>query len=118
MPATLPATEDRKLEYRRALVLAPPNAAGTGWVRRVGPYSSGFCSGWMRVRGERRRRAYHRGFVISDHADWPALIATCRETAARRVLTMHGYSDTLARYLTEQGLEARPLATVSDASLH
>ncbi len=109
MPPTPPATEERKKEYRGALVLAPPNAAGTSWIRRVGAHSSGFCSGWMRLRGERRRRGYHRGFVISDHADWPALITTCRETNARRVLTMHGYTDALARYLTEQGIQARPL---------
>jgi putative mRNA 3-end processing factor len=117
MAPTLPATEDRSKEYRGALVLAPPTAAGTAWIRRVGPYSSGFCSGWMRVRGERRRRGYHRGFVISDHADWPALIATCKQTGARRILTMHGYSDALARYLSEQGIEARPLAGPFDASL-
>jgi putative mRNA 3-end processing factor len=109
MAPTLPATEYRKDDYHGALVLVPPSAAGTSWLRRVGPYSSGFCSGWMRLRGERRRRGYHRGFVMSDHADWPALVATCRETQARRVLTMHGYTDALARFLTEQGIEARPL---------
>jgi putative mRNA 3-end processing factor len=106
---TIAATEERKEEYRGALVLAPPGAAGTGWMRRLGTYSSGFCSGWMRVRGERRRRGYHRGFVMSDHADWQALVATCRETNARRVLTMHGHTDALARYLIEQGIESRPL---------
>jgi len=117
MPPTPPATAQRSTEYRGALVLAPPSAAGTTWVRRLGAHSSGFCSGWMRLRGERRRRGYHRGFVISDHADWPALIATCHETKARRVLTMHGYTDALARYLTEQGLESSPLDMGPDASL-
>ncbi len=106
---TVAATEERTDEYRGALVLAPPGAAGTGWMRRLGAYSSGFCSGWMRVRGERRRRGYHRGFVISDHADWDALLATCRETNAGRILTMHGHTDALARYLIEQGIAARPL---------
>jgi putative mRNA 3-end processing factor len=119
---TVAATAERKEEFRGALVLAPPGAAGTPWMRRVGPYSSGFCSGWMRVRGERRRRGYDRGFVMSDHADWPALVGTCRETNARRVLTMHGYTDTLARYLLEQGIEASPLdgstpAPATDASV-
>ena len=109
MPPTVPATERPSKDYRGALVLAPPKAAGTSWVRRVGAYSSGFCSGWMRLRGERRRRGYHRGFAISDHADWPALVATCQETKARRVLAMHGYTDALSRYLTEQGIESRPL---------
>jgi putative mRNA 3-end processing factor len=66
----------------------------------------------MRVRGHRRRRGYDRGFVISDHADWPGLLRTIRETGARRVLATHGYSDTLARCLREQGLEAQPLQTL------
>ena len=114
MAPTTPATEYRKDDYRGALVLVPPSATGTSWLRRVGPYSGGFCSGWMRLRGERRRRGYQRGFVMSDHADWPALVATCRETQAHRVLTMHGYADALARFLTEQGIEARPLEGASN----
>ena len=93
------------------LIIAPPSAAGSLWLRRFGDYSTGFASGWMRVRGHRRRRGYDRGFVISDHADWPGLIRTIRETGARRVLATHGYSDTLARYLREQGLAAAPLQT-------
>ena len=108
---TLPATTERKQDYRGALILAPPSAAGSAWLRRFGEHSSGFCSGWMRVRGERRRRGYDRGFVISDHADWPALTATCRETGARRVLLTHGHSEALQRYLTEQGLAAQALKT-------
>jgi putative mRNA 3-end processing factor len=65
----------------------------------------------MRVRGDRRRRGYDRGFVISDHADWPALTTTCRATKARRVLLTHGYSDALTRYLTESGMAASALQT-------
>ncbi len=78
-------------------------------MRRFGEYSTGFCSGWMRVRGERRRRGVDRGFVLSDHADWPALLRTIEETGARRVLATHGHTDTLVRYLREQGIDAAPL---------
>ncbi len=109
MAPTLPAAAQRKEDYRGALVLAPPSASGSSWIRRVGEHSSGFCSGWMRVRGERRRRGCDRGFVLSDHADWPALIDSCLQTGARRVLLTHGHSAALARYLTEQGLEASAL---------
>ncbi len=65
----------------------------------------------MRVRGDRRRRGYDRGFVISDHADWPALVETCKATGARQVLLTHGYSDALARYLREDGVAAQGLET-------
>ena len=93
------------------LVLAPLSARGTPWMRRLGPLSDGLASGLMRVRGVRRQRAYDRGFVLSDHADWPALLDTIAATGARRVLATHGHADTLARYLRVQGLDAGVLRT-------
>lgn len=110
----LPTTQvggARKADYRGALIMAPPSAVASPWMRRFGEHSTGFCSGWMRVRGDRRRRGYDRGFVLSDHADWPALIETCRATGARQVLLTHGYSDAICRYLSEQGLAASALQT-------
>jgi putative mRNA 3-end processing factor len=115
MVPTASLTTERKVDYRGALIIAPPSAAGTPWMRRFGEHSSGFCSGWMRVRGDRRRRGYDRGFVISDHADWPALLTTCIESRAKRVLLTHGYSDALTRYLNEQGIESAALTTAYGA---
>jgi len=113
MLPTVPATADHRTDYRGALVLAPPSAAGSAWMQRFGEHSTGFCSGWMCGRGARRRggygRNYDRGFVLSDHADWPALVRTCMETGARRVLLNHGRADALARYLTERGIATRAL---------
>jgi len=109
MVPTLAIPGDRKTDFRGALILAPPGAAGTPWMRRFGEHSTGFCSGWMHVQDDPRRRSYDRGFVISDHADWPGLTETCRATKARRVLLTHGYSDALSRYLTDSGLEAGAL---------
>lgn len=111
MVPTLSATMERSTDYRGALIIAPPGAAGTPWMRRFGEHVTGFCSGWMRVRGDRRRRGYDRGFVLSDHADWPALIETCLATRAPRVLLTHGRTDALTRYLNERGVEARALET-------
>jgi len=102
---------DGDSDFAGALVLAPPGAGGSPWMRRFGDAATGFCSGWMQVRGNRRRRGYDRGFVISDHADWPDLIRTIEGCGARQVLTTHGQSELLAQYLIEQGLDARPLAT-------
>jgi putative mRNA 3-end processing factor len=85
-------------------------------MRRFGEHRTGFCSGWMRVRGDRRRRGYDRGFVLSDHADWPSLLRTFRETGARRILLTHGYTDAMCRYLKEQGVDAAALSTEYGAS--
>jgi putative mRNA 3-end processing factor len=111
MLPTLLATMERSADYRGALIIAPPGAAGTPWMRRFGDHVTGFCSGWMRVRGDRRRCGYDRGFVLSDHADWPALIETCLATHAPCVLLTHGRTEALTRYLNEHGVEARALMT-------
>ena len=111
MLPTLAPEATRRADYAGALVLAPPSASGSPWMRRFGEAATGFCSGWMRVRGDRRRRGYDRGFVLSDHADWPSLLRTFRETGARRILLTHGHTETMCRYLREQGVDAAALAT-------
>lgn len=112
LPATSQVADGQ--DHRQALVVAPPGAGGSAWMRRFGEVSTGFCSGWMLLRGNRRRRGHDRGFVISDHADWPGLIDTIEQTGAGRVLTTHGQSDLLARYLAERGIAATPVATEFD----
>jgi putative mRNA 3-end processing factor len=111
MLPTLPVADQPTSHYSGALIIAPPSAAGSTWMRRFGESSTGFCSGWMRVRGDRRRRGYDRGFVLSDHADWPSLLRTFRDCGARRILLTHGHSDTMTRYLREQGVAASALRT-------
>jgi putative mRNA 3-end processing factor len=93
------------------LVLAPLSARGTPWMRRLGDVSDAFASGLMRVRGVRRQRGFDRGFVLSDHADWPALLATVAETGAPRVLATHGHAEPLARYLSARGVQAATIRT-------
>jgi len=96
---------------RSALVLAPPSAAGSTWLRRFEPLTDAFASGWMAVRGMRRRRGCDTGFVLSDHADWPELMTAIRASGAHRILVTHGYVDELVRHLRETGYEADGLST-------
>jgi putative mRNA 3-end processing factor len=111
MLPTLPATVAAPTDYGGSLILAPPSAAGSPWMRRFGEHRTGFCSGWMRIRGDRRRRGYDRGFVLSDHADWRSLLRTFSETKAKRILLTHGYTDAMCRYLQERGVDAAALRT-------
>lgn len=105
MLATEPVSEQaRGADSAGRLVLAPPSAAGSAWMRRFRRAQTGFASGWMRIRGNRRRQNHDRGFVISDHADWPDLIRTVRQTGARRVIATHGNTDALVRALNEDGI--------------
>lgn len=112
LPAVEPVNDRGRDDWSGRLVMAPPSAAGSRWLRRFGAHRSAFVSGWMRIRGHRRRRGHDRGFVLSDHVDWPDLLATIEETGCRRVLATHGRSDVLVRYLREcRGLEAHSLTT-------
>ncbi len=107
----LPETEGAPSDSGRALVIAPPTARGTPWVKRFGSASTALISGWMRIRGTRRRRATDRGFVFSNHADWPELQRAIGESGAQSVLVTHGFRTPLVRWLQEHGLEASALET-------
>jgi putative mRNA 3-end processing factor len=112
LPPTSPVgTAPAETDWSRSMIIAPPSAGGSGWMRRFAPYSTGFASGWMRVRGARRRRAVDRGFALSDHADWPALLETISATDAERVWVTHGFTAVMTRWLEERGLEVRAVAT-------
>ncbi len=111
LPTEPVGNQPRGTSFAGRLVLAPPGASGTPWMKRLHPYSAGFASGWMRVRGGKRRLAYDRGFVMSDHADWDSLLRTIDDTGARRVLVTHGHGDALIAHLKARGLEASMLAT-------
>ena len=89
-----------------SLLIAPPSAVGPAGIKGVGPHADAFVSGWMQVRGLRRRRSIDRGFVLSDHADWPGLLQAIAATGAQRVIVTHGQEEVLVRWLREQGLAA------------
>lgn len=112
LPPTLYSGDaPRGYDWTQAIVVAPPSAHGSLWMKRFGTVSTAMASGWMRIRGTRRRRSIDRGFVLSDHADWPDLQRAIGETGADCVLVTHGYRAPLVRWLREQGKEARALDT-------
>ncbi len=115
LPPASRATSMQGVQWDQALVVAPPAVKGTAWTRRFGAQSTGMASGWMRIRGNRRRRAFDRGFVLSDHADWPGLMQVVQASGAGQVWVTHGYTQIFAGWLREQGIEAQPLETPFDA---
>lgn len=91
-------------ERARACIIAPPAAAGSPWLNAIRNARVASVSGWMALRGVRRRRGVDRGFAVSDHADWPSLERAIRATGAERVIATHGYTEPFARWLAELGL--------------
>jgi putative mRNA 3-end processing factor len=113
---TLPSTylvtkETTKKDWEGALVICPPSALGSPWLKKFFPYSIGVASGWMELRGTRRRRGADRGFALSDHADWDELNKAVKETGAEKVFVTHGYADVFSRWLREKGIDAREVKT-------
>ncbi len=121
LPPTRHASAEAVKETKgSAMVIAPPSANGTAWMKKLRPCSTAMASGWMAVRGRRRFRSVDRGFVLSDHADWDGLHQTIRDTGAKRIGVTHGYVDAMSRFLNEQGVETHVVPTrfegESDAS--
>jgi putative mRNA 3-end processing factor len=103
--------ETPKEKFKGAIVIAPPSADGTPWMKRFTPYSVGVCSGWMQVRGNVRRRNADAGFALSDHADWNGLLQSVKATGAEKVFVTHGFQAAFSRYLNENGIEAAEVKT-------
>lgn len=108
LPKTVLVNKDiPKSDYKGSLVICPPSAVGSPWIKKFGSYSLGIASGWMALRGTRRRRAADRGFVLSDHADWDGLNYVVENCEAEKVIATHGYTDIFSKYLREEkGLNA------------
>jgi putative mRNA 3-end processing factor len=112
LPAVKRVMPDMPKEtFRGSVVIAPPSAEDSPWMKRFPDYSLGVCSGWMQVRGNARRKNVDAGFALSDHADWPGLLSAIKATGAQRVFVTHGFQAALSRYLTEQGIEAHEVKT-------
>ncbi|AKP50211.1 ligase-associated DNA damage response exonuclease [Cyclobacterium amurskyense] len=103
--------EINKNEYKGALVIAPPSALGTSWQKKFQPFEVGIASGWMKMRGPRRRRSVDRGFVLSDHADWEGLNTAIKATECEKVIVTHGYTNIFSKWLNDQGIATQIEAT-------
>ena len=103
--------ETPKERFKNSIVIAPPSADASPWMRKLEPYSVGICSGWMQVRGNLRRRNADAGFVLSDHADWPGLLCAVKATGAEKVYVTHGFQAAFSRYLNEIGIESGEVKT-------
>jgi len=113
---TLPETtmispEIKKEALQQGIVIVPPALADSRWIKNLIQPATGICSGWMQVRAGRRWRSADAGFALSDHADWPGLLAAIRATEAEQVYVTHGYTSVFSRYLNECGIKAQEVKT-------
>ncbi len=108
----VPATVAAKDKLAGTIVLAPPSAIADRWARRLNEPVPCLASGWMRVRQRAKQGGVELPMVISDHADWPELLATCAEVEASEVWITHGREEALIHALGQQGIRGRALHLV------
>ena len=111
LPTRLVSEMEKGYSFAGDLIIAPPSGHHSPWMKRFKDPQTAFASGWMQVRGNRRRKGYEKGFVLSDHADWNELNQTIRDTGCETVFLTHGKTDVLARYLKEIGIGVRLFKT-------
>lgn len=116
-PTELITRDTKKQDLLGNIVIAPPSAHGSPWIRKMVPFETASASGWMAFRGARRRRAVDRGFVLSDHCDWQALLKAIKSSGAEKVICTHGYTDIFSKYLRSIGLDARTEKTQFEGEL-
>jgi putative mRNA 3-end processing factor len=102
----------KPIDFVKGVVIAPPSADQSSWLKKIGPSQRAICSGWMQVRGNQRRRNVDKGFVLSDHADWNGLLYAIESTGAQHILATHGFTHVLTKYLNERGYQAETLSTL------
>ena len=112
----LPEIEKADLKIQKkdnagALIIAPPSVVSNVWLRKFEPYSLGYASGWMNIRGAKRRQGIDIGFALSDHADWDELNKTVKETGAEKIYVTHGYTAVFVKWLREKGIDAEEIIT-------
>lgn len=108
----------KSVEFKGSIIVAPPSALGSHWLKRFHPYSTGLASGWMSIRGAKRRRNVDKGFVLSDHADWNGLNKAIEETEAEKVYVTHGYSEIFSEWLIEKGIQSEVVRTEFEGELN
>lgn len=111
MPVRRVLPDTPKRDFSGGVIIAPPGAEASSWIRKFEPYEAAVCSGWMQVRGNNRRSKAGRGFVLSDHADWNGLLETVSATGAEKVYVTHGFQAVFSRYLNETGVESAEVIT-------
>ncbi len=115
-PGSRITNEPRMNAFQSALIIAPPSAFGTPWMKKFTPHRVAMCSGWMALRGARRRLGVDRGFVLSDHCDWKQLNEAVLATQADHVYVTHGYEAPFVRWLkTHHRLNAFEVKTLFHA---
>jgi len=103
--------ENQETDYSKCLIITPGSSVDPKKNNTLENASLASASGWMQMRKARRQRNVERGFVLSDHADWPGLNKAIKETGAENIYVTHGYTKVMKKWLIEKGYNAKIVET-------
>ncbi|MBT8232158.1 MAG: ligase-associated DNA damage response exonuclease [Bacteroidia bacterium] len=112
LKSSMVVSDQQQDMLNKSIIICPPGANDSAWLNNIKNHKFAFASGWMALRGTRRRRNAEKGFVLSDHADWNALNKAVALTQAERVFVTHGYTKTFSKWISEKGIESSVLKTL------
>lgn len=88
------------------VVICPPQAAQSSWLRRITPRRTAAITGWAMDPGAVYRYQVDATFPLSDHAGYDDLLRFVELVQPTRVLTVHGFAADFARDLRHRGVDA------------
>lgn len=112
LPASAGQAGRAQPELVGQIVIAPPSAFASKWAQRLTDPLFAFASGWMQVRQRAKQRGVELPVILSDHADWPDLLATLSEIKPKEVWITHGREDALLHACEQLGITARALSLI------
>jgi DNA ligase-1 len=88
------------------VVVCPPQANQSAWLRKIKPRRTVAITGWANDPAAIYRYQCDAAFPLSDHADYADLLHFVELVRPKRVFTVHGYVEEFARTLRGRGIEA------------
>ncbi len=95
-----------KRTYAGHVIIAPPMSAQSAPLTWIHPKRTAIASGWAMDPGAIYRNGCDAAFPLSDHADFPDLLALVEKVRPRIVYTLHGFAKEFASTLRARGIEA------------
>ena len=93
-------------EVKDHVVICPPQANHSAWLRKIKPRRTAMISGWAIDPAAVYRYQCDAAFPLSDHADYHELLQFVEMVKPRKVFTVHGFVEEFARTLRDCGVEA------------
>ncbi len=101
----------------RHVVIAPPMWGRSVFFESIPRRRTAVVSGWVLDPGAIYRYQCDAAFPLSDHADFPGLLALVERVQPRVVYTLHGFAREFAQTLRARGCEAWALGADNQLEL-